>query len=242
MNFYPRHVGDYARDTGHLTMAEHGAYTLLLDHYYATEAPIPADLCERIAKAYADEERAAVQRVLKWFFVLDGEGYRHEKCDKIIAVGRAKSLKAKESAAARWANAGAMRTHSEGNANQKPLTKEKNPPKAPPKGGTRHGVEIESWLTENTAEDGTVFTADSPVFAYAKSCGLPKRMLRLAWLEFVDRMKATKKRYTDFRRAFLNYLRGNYLKLWWVADDGSFELTTAGKQAAIKHEIDFDER
>ena len=36
MNYYERHLGDYARDTGHLSMLEHGAYSLLLDRYYAT--------------------------------------------------------------------------------------------------------------------------------------------------------------------------------------------------------------
>ena len=30
MNYYERHLGDYARDTAHLSMMEHGAYGLLL--------------------------------------------------------------------------------------------------------------------------------------------------------------------------------------------------------------------
>lgn len=44
MNYYERHLGDYSKDTAHLTMIEHGAYGLLLDRYYGTEAGIPADL------------------------------------------------------------------------------------------------------------------------------------------------------------------------------------------------------
>src|SRR5574340_208016 len=40
MNFYKRHLGDYAKHAGHLSMLEHGAYTLLLDRYYTTERPI----------------------------------------------------------------------------------------------------------------------------------------------------------------------------------------------------------
>ena len=31
MNYYERHLGDYARDAGHLSMLEHGAYALLLN-------------------------------------------------------------------------------------------------------------------------------------------------------------------------------------------------------------------
>ena len=50
VNYYERHLGDYARDTAHLTMVEHGAYTLLLDRYYATESPIPADQAPFVGK------------------------------------------------------------------------------------------------------------------------------------------------------------------------------------------------
>ena len=53
MNYYERHLGDYSKDTAHLTMIEHGAYGLLLDRYYGTEAGIPADQVHRIARSYA---------------------------------------------------------------------------------------------------------------------------------------------------------------------------------------------
>ena len=61
MNYYNRHLGDYAKDTRHLTMLEHGAYCLLLDYYYATEKPIPDNRCERIANAHSSDEIAAVR-------------------------------------------------------------------------------------------------------------------------------------------------------------------------------------
>jgi uncharacterized protein YdaU (DUF1376 family) len=73
MNYWERHIGDYARDAGHLTMLEHGAYTLLLDRYYSTEQPIPEDQAHRICRARTKEERAAVDAVLDEFFsLLDG--------------------------------------------------------------------------------------------------------------------------------------------------------------------------
>jgi hypothetical protein len=31
MKFYQRHLGDYARDTAHLSLLEHGVYSVLLD-------------------------------------------------------------------------------------------------------------------------------------------------------------------------------------------------------------------
>lgn len=68
MNYYERHLGDYARDTAHLSLLEHGVYTLLLDRYYATEDPIPGDQAHRLARARTDEERSAVDVVLAEFF------------------------------------------------------------------------------------------------------------------------------------------------------------------------------
>lgn len=68
VNYYERHLGDYARDTGHLTLVEHGVYTVLLDRYYATEEAIPADQVYRLARARTEEERQAVDNVLEDFF------------------------------------------------------------------------------------------------------------------------------------------------------------------------------
>jgi hypothetical protein len=64
MNYYERHIGDYARDTAHLSMLEHGAYSLLLDRYYMTERAIPTDEAHRLARARTALERAAVSAVL----------------------------------------------------------------------------------------------------------------------------------------------------------------------------------
>lgn len=87
MNFYKRYVGDYARDTAHLSLIEHGAYNVILDTYYATGKPMPADKTEvyRIAKAITAAERKAVDRVLDMFFPVNGDGTRHNRrADKEI--------------------------------------------------------------------------------------------------------------------------------------------------------------
>lgn len=70
MNYYEHHLGDYAKDTGHLSMLEHGAYRILLDRYYSTEAGIPAAQVYRLARARSEEERQAVDVVLEEFFDL----------------------------------------------------------------------------------------------------------------------------------------------------------------------------
>ena len=41
MNFYKRHIGDYIKKAGHLTLLEHGIYARLMDVYYTREAGIP---------------------------------------------------------------------------------------------------------------------------------------------------------------------------------------------------------
>lgn len=81
MNFYKRFIGDYLRDTVHLSMVEHGAYTALLDAYYASEQPLPADAeaLYRIAKAVTAVERRAVDIVADQFFPVNGDGRRHNK-------------------------------------------------------------------------------------------------------------------------------------------------------------------
>lgn len=84
MNYYERHLGDYARDTAHLSLIEHGVYTLLLDRYYATEQPIPEDQAHRVARARSREEKAAVDAVLDEFFTLLDGAYHNRRCDEEI--------------------------------------------------------------------------------------------------------------------------------------------------------------
>jgi uncharacterized protein YdaU (DUF1376 family) len=132
VNYYERHLGDYARDTGHLSLIEHGVYTLLLDAYYSREKPLPAEMkeCCKLARAASKPERDAVAYVLREFFTESADGFRQARADAEIERFKEKQRKAAASANARWnksdgnANASpdAMRTHSEGNALQSPVT------------------------------------------------------------------------------------------------------------------------
>jgi uncharacterized protein YdaU (DUF1376 family) len=70
MNYYQRHIGDYSKDTGHLTLLEHGVYGTLLDWQYASENSLPqeSDANYRICRAFSRTERAAVDRIRSEFF------------------------------------------------------------------------------------------------------------------------------------------------------------------------------
>ena len=88
MNYYKFNIGDYAAATRHLSIIEHGAYRLLLDLYYTTEQPLPADIkaAARKAGARAPEEVQAVEVVLQEFFVLGESGWTHTRCDAEITA------------------------------------------------------------------------------------------------------------------------------------------------------------
>lgn len=87
MKFYKRFPGDIQIKTGHLTPAEFGVYDRLLDHYYATEQPLPAeDRCYGIARAMSKADKDAVGRVLAEFFKREADGtYSQGRSDEMIA-------------------------------------------------------------------------------------------------------------------------------------------------------------
>lgn len=114
MNHYPRHIGDWIRDTAHLSEVEECIYSRMIDQYYSREKPLPADrsaVC-RLVRAASKEARKAVDVVLGEFFELGDDGWHQKRCDAELRRFSEKSAKAAASAAARWGPA-----HSEGNAN-----------------------------------------------------------------------------------------------------------------------------
>jgi len=106
--YYNRYPGDYARDTRDLTLAEHGAYTLLLDHYYSNGClKHTLEQCFRLCSAFTQEEKSAVVAVLDRFFDPHPDGgYIHERVEKEIVkqtkAYKAKLAKAQLGARARW--------------------------------------------------------------------------------------------------------------------------------------------
>lgn len=102
MNFVQFHIGDWDSSTRLLSPLEKGIYIDLLFLYYSLERPLMRSECERIARAYTDEEKTALEYVLNRFFSTDGDVYRQRRCDQEIEAVHAKSMKAAASAKARW--------------------------------------------------------------------------------------------------------------------------------------------
>ncbi len=66
--YMPLYVADYLADTGHLSTIEHGAYLLLLMHYWRTGAlPIDDDGLARIARMSMRRWAFAKQSIIKFF-------------------------------------------------------------------------------------------------------------------------------------------------------------------------------
>lgn len=82
-HWMPLYVADYLADTGHLSAAEHGAYFLLIMHYWSSGAPLPADdrLLARIARMDADEWSNA-KALLQKFFKIDANQWRHIRVEE----------------------------------------------------------------------------------------------------------------------------------------------------------------
>jgi len=124
MHYFQHNIADYRKDTAHLTLLEHGVYRQLLDQYYLNEKPLPLDQDKlmRLLCARSEGEIKAVLSVLGDFFEKTELGYIHKRCDAEIEAFQSKQVKAVAAANKRWNNADAMPTHSEPNANHKPIT------------------------------------------------------------------------------------------------------------------------
>ena len=82
----PLYVADYLADTGHLSAAEHGAYLLLIMHYWANGG-LPDDdrKLSRIARMDSTEWADARETIAGFF----SDGWRHERIEKHLAEANA---------------------------------------------------------------------------------------------------------------------------------------------------------
>lgn len=85
MNYIKLYIGDYLKKTGSLSVAEHGAYMLMLMSYYATEEPLPKGKeLYRLIRAETRQDRQAVDAIAQRFWVDTPAGLTHERADEEI--------------------------------------------------------------------------------------------------------------------------------------------------------------
>lgn len=98
MNYYNKHIGDYHKKAGRLTMIEHGAYNLLIDACYDRERFPTMDEAIQWCWARTEEEVNAVKFVLSRFFTLKNGVYEqkriNEEVDKYKTIGLINQLTA----------------------------------------------------------------------------------------------------------------------------------------------------
>jgi uncharacterized protein YdaU (DUF1376 family) len=86
VNYFELHVGDYQRKTAHLSLAEHGAYSLMLQIFYATERPLPSDRKNlyRLLRAVSNSERSAIDSVVSQFWRESDGGLLNSRAEEVI--------------------------------------------------------------------------------------------------------------------------------------------------------------
>jgi uncharacterized protein YdaU (DUF1376 family) len=130
MHYYQFNIKDYKAHTDHLSLMEDLAFRRMLDWIYLHEKPLPINPSDIAKRVLMPTHTESIEFVLSEFFELVEDGYINRTATDNIDSFKAKSEKASKSAKVRWdkkPDADEMRTHSEGNANHKPLTTNHKP-------------------------------------------------------------------------------------------------------------------
>lgn len=119
MNFFKLYIGDYQRDTAHLSLTEHGAYLLMLQHYYATEKPLPVGKAlHRMLRATDKAERDAIDTIASQFWRETDGGLVNDRADAEITKAGAQAETNRHIALAREARRKAAREEHEASTNR----------------------------------------------------------------------------------------------------------------------------
>lgn len=104
----PLYWGDYLRDTGHLSTAHHGAYLLMIGHYWSTGEPLPDDdsVLWRIVRADSMAQWKKLRPAVVALFTPQEGKLVHRRVEAELANASGKmeaaTTKAKKAAQARW--------------------------------------------------------------------------------------------------------------------------------------------
>jgi len=237
VNFFKLYIGDYQRDTAHLSIAEHGAYMLMLQHYYATEKPLPSGKAlHRMLRAQDKTEREAIDNVAAQFWLSTEDGLVNDRADVEITKAAAQADTNARIAREREDRRKASRkpdeqgtnraTNDQPNHSQTPDTsspslrsgESADKPRTPRK--RREETNLETYLKTCKSEGLKPLPADHAIRDYCRDAGISDEMLQVAWCVFrddylTDTIKKAK-RYKDWPGHFANAVRGGWYKLWYT--------------------------
>jgi uncharacterized protein YdaU (DUF1376 family) len=113
----PLYVSDYLADTYHLEAREHGAYLLLIFHYWQRRQPLPDDdrKLARIARL-SEHEWAEVRDIIAEFFEIRDGCWHQKRVDQELQHFNDKSEKARQAAFARHSAGGQAQSTADANA------------------------------------------------------------------------------------------------------------------------------
>jgi len=257
MNFYKRFIGDIQAKTGGLSLCEFGAYDRLLDHYYATEQPLPGDMaeCYRIARAMKKDERVAVDRVIDKFFLKTPAGYVQTKAEEVIADALPKI----EAARANGVKGGRPRktqkepggfsgeeptgfiqeTQSEPNTKaiqsqiSSSLRSEDSAGKPRTTRRRKPDCTLQTYLDVCKAEGRKPVPPEHAIRSYAADAGITDEMLQIGWLMFKDDFTtgtSKDKTQKDWAAHFANSVKRRWYGLWLTNETGEAQWTSTGLQ------------
>jgi uncharacterized protein YdaU (DUF1376 family) len=95
MHYYKFNIADWHLATSHLTLEEEAIYFKLVNFYYDTEQPIPLETETVIRRLRLGLYSETVGLVLSEFFVLQEDGWHHNRCDEEIEHYHSKAEKNK---------------------------------------------------------------------------------------------------------------------------------------------------
>jgi len=84
VHYYNHHIGDYMRDTAHLTLVEDGIYRRLLDLYYLDEIPLADNIPYLARRIRARENEKEIEVILMEFFEKTESGWTQARCNMEI--------------------------------------------------------------------------------------------------------------------------------------------------------------
>jgi len=114
--------GDYTRDTAHLSAAEHGAYLMLIGHYWTSGKPLPNDddRLARIARM-TPREWKKTKPVLAEFFEITEQSWAHNRVERELSLARSRTERKAEAgrkgAERRWQSDPSANGKTDGNPN-----------------------------------------------------------------------------------------------------------------------------